>query len=401
MLAGRRGADVLLGPGVRRRGQVGGVGDGVVAQHLGAEADHAAQLAAGAVEDVGELEQLGVLVGALRHPDGHATSASTGASSAARSSGMTRATSRRRPVLVAPGAQGPPAVGHQGPGEHADRAGLLARHVGDQRPQPAAGLGGQSGQRGHRLGVGELAAGAVGDRAGVVVHQHRDQVGAVGPGGLDRGVGQLVREVDPVGHDRVVQRQVLGHDGDPGQLGSPRPGREPRELEDQPVLCRQRRDRAAVLPVPRLHLHRTRGHVDVDGDGRGGQQPDRAEEAVVDDTVSGAADQQPAPGQRGGGVVQPCERVGVRRLLVRAAAATEPVVESAVAGLGLAEVEGERGAVRALGDEPELRQGQRHPSRQPVEQVVRGRARRPEVDGRHVRSGPGPGRRPGHPHREG
>ena len=152
----------------------------------------------------------------------------------------------------------------------------------------------------------------------MLLHQHGDEVRAVGAGGLDRGVGQLVREVHQVGDDRVVQRQVLGHDGGAGQLGRPGPGREPGQLEDQPVLRRQRSDRAAALPVPRLDLDGPGRDVEVDGDRGRGQQSDGAEQALLDDPVVGTPTSRP---RRDSDAAGSCRRASASAY---AACSTEP-----------------------------------------------------------------------------
>ena len=66
--------------------------------------------------------------------------------------------------------------------------------------------------------------------------------------------------------------------------------------------------------------------------------------------------------------------------------AAEPVGQRRVlVGRLLGEVERERGAAGRVGDVAQLRQGQRDPARQPVEQVPGAGPGRSEVDGRHQR----------------
>ena len=112
------------------------------------------------------------------------------------------------------------------------------------------------------------------------------------------------------------------------------------------------------LPVPRLRLHAARGDVEVERDRGRGQQPDRAEQALVDGAVVGRR-----PAAHAGTATPPGRAAG------RASRRTPPARPSRGCRRAgrpgrrarrrpLAQVERQRGAVRRIGDEPQLGQGQ-------------------------------------------
>ena len=209
----------------------------------------------------------------------------------------------------------------------------------------------------------------------------------MGAGGLDRGVGQLVGEGHQVGDAESCSGRSSGTTAARASSAAQAQVGNHASSKTSPSCGRQRRDRAAALPVPRLDLDGPGGDVEVDGDRGRGQQPDGAEQALLDDAVVGTAHQQAAPGQRRGRVVQAGERLGVRRLLGGAAAAAEPVVEAAVAGS--AGSAGRRGAGRRSARSAANRSsGRVRATRRgsPSSRSWRRRCGRAEVDGGHVSS---------------
>ncbi len=195
------------------------------------------------------------------------------------------------------------------------------------------------------------------------------------------GVGQVERQVDVRRHVRVGHRALLGEHAGPGQLVGPVRGVEPGQLEDDPVDSGERGDRVAGAAVPGTGAYADRGHVEVEGGLRRGEQADGADQSGV---LTDLAEQATAR-ERVLGVVEGGQRRGVRVVLGGRAASAEPVLEGGGrARLGV--LERQRGAAGALGDEPELGQRQRHPARQAVEQRGRRRGRGGEIDGGHSES---------------
>ena len=293
--------------------QLARLGHALVAQDLGAELGAGAHLLAGGVEEVGEPQHPVVLVrevGGLhrggRHLDlfGHGdTSAIRGARARCEVAGVDGADPDERGVAGAAGGSPGRATRRRAAARTArpTTLGDAAVDVRDQGAQAAAGLAAERLEETGDVGVGHRPV-ALDDRAGVVVGEHRHQVAAAAVQRLAGGVEQLERDVDLAGHAAGPHRQVAGERRDAGHLVGPLGGRQPGELEHDAVGGRESGDAEVALAVPRLHLDALDDDVEVDGDGRGGEQADGAREprrrAARRRAGGGARGSRPARGGR-------------------------------------------------------------------------------------------------------
>ena len=359
LLAGRGGADVLLGLGEGRLRQLGRVDDVGVGEDRGAEAGPLAHVGARGVEEVGEAEHLVVLVGVQRGVGDAAAAAGSAwgrsGSSLMRSPGPGRAPARWRDLRGGTAHAEPrivvglvrservPAVGQQHPGHEADVGRLLVGDAGGEHAQPAAALGVDGGDRGGRR---RRRRGARPARRGRLRRAGSSAPGR-GRSGRRAAPRRSRRRGGRAGRSRRAPRtrsrpDVVGDVGRAGELARPLVGGEPRELEDEAVAGGERRHGVAGLPVPGLDLGARGGDVDVEGQRRGGEQADGAGQAGVDPLVG----DQSAPAQGVVGVVERGQRFGVRDVLGAAARLAEAALEPAGRGGLRRPRRGRRGAVR-------------------------------------------------------